>query len=353
MLKKSVKLKESATYEEQIAVLRKRGCIIEDENLCQEILSQISYYRLSAYFLTYKTIDDKYASDTNFNSIYQIYEFDRKLRHLLLLVLEEIEIFLRAQFSYYYTQKYGPDGYMNATNYNKKHNHFEFTSRIKSIIKENSKLPFVKHHIEHYGGKFPLWVITELFTFGMLSYFYADMLIADQKKIANTVFRTPLPKNIRSWLRCCTILRNVCAHSGRLYNTIFSAIPADIPNIDQYQERRLFMIIMAVREIYPDINKWNDEFVPEISALFEEYKDIIQLKHIGFPANWEKTLMNLSATKTFFCTRTYNTAHQSPGYNNHRRHNPRSRCACGKTRQSRTKRCCYALQSRPRRRGRV
>jgi hypothetical protein len=44
---------------------------------------------------------------------------------------------------------------------------------------------------------------------------------------------------------------------------------------------------MAVRGLYPDIEKWNNEFMPAMSALFEEYGDIVLLWFVGFPENWE------------------------------------------------------------------
>jgi abortive infection bacteriophage resistance protein len=79
----------------------------------------------------------------------------------------------------------------------------------------------VKHHIENYDGQFPLWVICELFTFGMISYFYNDLTTEDKKKFVGAEY-----KEMVSWLRCCTDLRNICAHYVRLYYRIFSAMPS-------------------------------------------------------------------------------------------------------------------------------
>ena len=126
----------------------------------------------------------------------------------------------------------------------------------------------------------------ELFTFGMLSYFYAEMLTPDQKAIAHTVFKTSVA-DAKSWLYCCTNLRNICAHSRRLYNSVFSVIPARIPNVDKSAERKLFAAIMAVRGLYPDTDKWNTEFMPAMSALLDEYSDVVLYRFIGFPEDWE------------------------------------------------------------------
>jgi len=279
-------VKQSSTYEQQIAKLREHGCTVSDEPFCKEVLSRVSYYRLSAYFLTFKMEDGLYAPGTDFNKVFGIYEFDCKLRRLLFSVIEELEIYIRAQLSYYHTQKYSTLGYLNPNNFNSRHNHGDFAARLDELVKGNDKLPFVAHHNAKYNSQFPLWVIMELFTFGMLSYFYADMISADRKKLAHTVFKTSVAE-AKSWLYCCTNLRNMCAHSRRLYNSVFSVVPAYIPGVDEFSGRRLFAALMAVRALYPSTEKWNNAFIPAMSALLGEYSDAIILRHIGFPEDWE------------------------------------------------------------------
>jgi abortive infection bacteriophage resistance protein len=255
----------------------------------QKFSSRISYYRLSAYFLTFRKKDGSYLPGTDFNQVYRLYEFDRKLRRLLFSAIDELEVYLRAQFSYFHAHKYGSDGYMHAANFNTRHDHLRFMAQINELAKSNDNTLFVKHHVINYGGQFPLWVMAELFTFGMLSYFYADMLTADQKSLARDMFKTSVP-NAKSWLYCCTNLRNICAHSRRLYHSAFSVIPANIPQVDKSSERKLFAAVMAVRELYPDIEKWNHEFMPALSALLDAYGELIVLRFIGFPADWEAVM---------------------------------------------------------------
>jgi len=280
-------LKQPATYKQQIEKLREHGCEVTDEAFCKEALSRISYYRLSAYFLPFRTSQGKYKPNTKFEKVYNLYEFDRKLRSIIFSVIEELEVFLRAQLSYYHTHKYGTDGYMNPKNFNSRHNHVKFVERIAELLKSNSNTAFVKHHMNKYNGQLPLWVMSELFTFGMLSYFYADMITIDQKHIARNIFNTSVA-NAKSWLYCCTDLRNICAHYGRLYYTIFSVVPAK--SVDAKAKRSLYAVITALRTLYPDRNKWNNEFLLAMNALFDEYADVIELRHIGFPESWENEL---------------------------------------------------------------
>lgn len=277
-------VKLPTTYKEQIEKLRSRGCIINDDVACEAILKNIGYYRLSAYFLPFKTSDGKYRGGISFARIYYIYEFDRKLRNLIFSAIEVIEVSLKSKLSYFHSQKYGPLGYLDPTSFNSKHNDKKFKENISREIDNNRKVLFVKHHIEHYNGNFPLWVISELFTFGMLSYFYNDLTTADKKTFAGANY-----KEMVSWLRCCTDLRNICAHYGRLYYRIFSAMPTGF-RITEPAKRRLWGAMLTVKALYPSPEKWNLEFMPALEALFEEYKEDIDLYHMALPNDWSDQL---------------------------------------------------------------
>ena len=283
-----MEIKRATTYEEQLNILRNRGVVIEDEKKCEAILKNLNYYRLIAYFLPYKQSDDTYKSGTRFLHVYRLYEFDRKLRRILFSALEDVEISLRARFAYYHAHKYGPVGYLDPANFNQYHNHDKFKEQIDREVESNKTVLFVKHHLEQYGGIFPVWVIAELFTFGMLSRFYADMPLVDQKYLAKTEYSTT-PRNIKSWLRCCSDLRNICAHYGRLYYRIFPAIPAGVDG-NPNKLRRLWGAVLALRGLFLDADKWNNEVLPAISALFEEYAQDIDLYCIAFPNDWERKL---------------------------------------------------------------
>jgi abortive infection bacteriophage resistance protein len=212
------------------------------------------------------------------------------MRNLLFAAIEEVEIYLRAEFAYYHAHKYGATGYMDPANYNStKHNHKSFMERVNTEIGQNRKVLFVEHHQKNYEGQFPIWVITELFTFGMLSYFFGDMPTPDQKNLAKKMYGT-IPKNLVSWLRCCTDLRNICAHYGRLYFRVFSAAPAFVPGLSADSSRRLFGVVLALKELYPDKNKWNAGTYSGLVNLVNSYSGVINLSHIGFPVDWENIL---------------------------------------------------------------
>ena len=57
-------VKQPTSFEEQLNKIEKRGCIIGDKTWAKEVLKQINYYRLTAYFLPYKEVDETYVEGT-------------------------------------------------------------------------------------------------------------------------------------------------------------------------------------------------------------------------------------------------------------------------------------------------
>ena len=283
--------KPPTTYSTQLQKLKERGCEILDEAFCHQVLKKINYYRLSAYLLPYKQSNGTYVAGTSFDKVFSIYEFDRKMRGILLSAVEEVEISFRAEIAYIHAHKYGTLGYMDAINYNDRHNHQRFCEHFAREISQNSTTLFVKHHKSKYDGDFPIWVAVELFTFGMLSRFYSDMKTEEQNAIAGSLSTSVA--NVKSWLYCCSSLRNICAHYGRLYFRTFTAVPANrnlpILPYDSAPDK-LFGAIYALRGLFPDKERWRNEILISLSNLVTDYGDVIELNHIGFPRNWKNIL---------------------------------------------------------------
>ncbi|MCL2054655.1 MAG: Abi family protein [Oscillospiraceae bacterium] len=277
-------VKKPLTHKEQIQKMLDRGCIIDDESEAVSILERINHYRLSAYFLPFKDENDRYKDGTNLKTVFKIHEFDRELSRLLFNIIVSIELKLRAQISYYHAHTYGALGYTDSQNFNKRHNHKRFMESIERNINHNDKQLFVRHHKRAYGGKFPLWAIIELFSLGELSYFYSDMEMSDRKAIAAGYETTP--KNLSSWLLCLTYLRNYCAHYSRLYFNNFPPKPATPENFPYTLEKTVFDYILVLKFLCCRNKEWCTSFAVQLEALIEEYRDYIQLEHIGFPGNW-------------------------------------------------------------------
>ena len=79
---------------------------------------------------------------------------------------------------------------------------------------KSSREDFVNHHKQKYGGNLPVWAATEIMDWGSLTYLYE----LSPRSVQNTIssqcgLNAP---QLRSWLKALNIVRNICAHHGRL-----------------------------------------------------------------------------------------------------------------------------------------
>ncbi len=285
------KVKSPSTVEDQIEKLRSRGCIIEDYDHAVCALSNINYYRLAHYFAVFLETKNRYRDGTSFEAVMHIYDFDRLLRSLLLLALEEVEITMRANISNYHALKYGALGYLNGSSFDARHNHKAFLKKIDRMIENNTGEQLVTHHMKKYGGAFPLWVIMELFSFGNLNAFYSDMKTEDKRAVAENAFDLPY-RCVENWLQCLSELRNHCAHYNRLYANTLSAVPKQIPNSERRLSNTLFDYILILKQLYPRNEIWNTAFAGKLALLMAEYNEVVDLNCIGFPSDWQAQLMD-------------------------------------------------------------
>lgn len=283
-------LKQPTTYQQQITILQSRKIQISDAQEAVRFLANVNYYRFTGYLLPFwDRQNNQCTNPTSFDRIASIYSFDSELRTLLASTIERIEIFIRSRLAYYSAHHYGADGYMNASFYNARHDHIKFMGLLNQCIQDNKKSPVVRHHIQTYGGSFPIWVIIDYFSLGMLSHFYTDMKNPDKSFIAKDLYSVNY-QTLTSWLRCLTDLRNRCAHYSRLYYWIFPAVPR-MPTGNIFQtDRRLFTQLYMLKLLYPDTKNWNTDFIAPLSKLLSQYTQQISLDHIGFPQNWESIL---------------------------------------------------------------
>lgn len=98
--------KKPLTYSQQVDLLKSRGLHFENISRAERYLSEISYYRLSAYFLPFCSKKDKFNDNASFDRILDLYLFDRELRLLVFDAIERIEVAIRTQMIYQLSHKY-------------------------------------------------------------------------------------------------------------------------------------------------------------------------------------------------------------------------------------------------------
>ena len=288
-----MEIKHPKTYEEQIAILHSRGCVIDDTLFATEFLKRVNYYRFTGYLSNFKNHDNTYLNGTTFLKVASLYSFDQDLRGIIIKAVSEVENFTKSIIAYHHGHKYGTAGYMDVFNFNEKHNHERFMEKVDTLIENNKRTLFVKHHIRKYSGSFPIWVAIELFTMGMISIFYSS-LKTDIKKIIAKEYNTDYA-HLESWLNGTSTLRNICAHHGRLYNIRFyqsPKLPREYAKYADMNKRSLFKQLYMLKLLYSNWQaEWNNSIIAPLSALVEKHEKHLDIKVMGFPENWEDALV--------------------------------------------------------------
>lgn len=215
--------KPALTFDEQMDLLRQRGLAIPDADRSKRWLQKVSYYRLSAYCLPFKD-GEAFRAGTDFNDVAGLYIFDRKLRLLVLDAIERIEVAIRTAITYEIAHAYGAFGHTDPANFAPGFEHGRFMDEL-GVEERRAKETFANHFRKKYTSEphLPVWMATELLSFGTISKLYAALAPALKQKIAAEYGVDE--QFLRSWLHALTYLRNVCAHHKRLWNRQFAIRP--------------------------------------------------------------------------------------------------------------------------------
>ncbi|EEN9460803.1 Abi family protein, partial [Listeria monocytogenes] len=96
---------------------------------------------------------------------------------------------------------------------------------------------------------------------------------------------------IQSWLHTVVLIRNICAHNGRLYNRTITVSPK-LPNgTAKLNIKRIFIVIFIFKFLCVDQTEW-EIFVNKIEELIQKYQEVIELEMIGFPETWKEMLID-------------------------------------------------------------
>ena len=217
--------KDWLSIDDQLLKLESYGLIISDRPAAENFLKHLNYYRFSGYGLVFEKEKHVFYEGTTFENIQAAYNFDRDLRDLITESLEVIELDLRSNIAYSFGQVYEAFGHVDAVNFFRGFNHLKWIKKLHNETSRSSEL-FVKHYRYTYDEfpDLPIWVATEIISFGGLSHMYSGMQTDDQKIISNRYGLQP--KTLESWMHHLVYTRNLCAHHSRIWDRKWSIKPA-------------------------------------------------------------------------------------------------------------------------------
>ena len=239
--------KPPLTITQQVDLLSSRGLVVINKFNAENFLSQVNYYRFSAYCLPFEIKRHQFEPRVTFEQIQQLYEFDRRLRFLIDEALEVIEISFRTAMAYYLTHQYGAFVHEDTSKFYSTFDHAAWIAKVHEET-ERSKETFIDHYKTKYDGfpKMPLWMSVEVISFGALSQLYHSLLRPDQIALARNI---GLHSSVlSSWLHTFTYIRNMCAHHSRVWNrelAIAMTVPKDGKWIN-VNTKRIGSVIFAI-----------------------------------------------------------------------------------------------------------
>lgn len=228
---------------EQIQLLNSRG-IQTDGNTYNLLLSEGYYSLINGYkepFIdeekTSQTNNDVFKDGTQFDHIYQLFLFDRKLREITFHYLTKVEVMTRTICCYTFCEKHRePKPYAVKSNFTDpdsylpgrakfKDGYDKFQKVINNILYGRCHFNFVEHYKENHD-EVPLWVIANAMTFGNIEHLYDLMKPEEQNKVCSRIIKVighrPNQKfmsrgDLQVKLNRLVKIRNICAHDERLY----------------------------------------------------------------------------------------------------------------------------------------
>lgn len=287
--------KPTSLVPDLISKLRGRGLIIDDEKIAENALCFIGYYRLRGYFYPFYRMTNErvpqlrepkqFKASTTLEQVIELYEFDRRLRLIILEQIQKVEVALRTCLSEHMSARYGAHWFMNLAIMRPDYNHQDFFKQIAG-----AKEVFLQHYRERYSTPVypPSWMITEVMTFGVWSIMYSDIPVSDQRDIAR-MFRLNSNEVLGSWFHTLSHLRNLCAHHNRVWNRHFMVFtPKHTNGYEHHFSGRKHTLYsrLAILKYLSDQVSWSDGLKEQLESLMAQPPAYVTWEKMGFPGNW-------------------------------------------------------------------
>lgn len=211
----------ATSVQDQIQKLLDRGMELDwGENKAEEILLDIGYYRLGFYWHPFEIDDDhNFEQGTKFSNVVKLYYLDVDLKNILNRALNRIEINLRTQLIYIVSNEYPqfPTWFAN-----KRVIQSKFVDELPKYYDEKFKdknKPIKKHHVNYPNDIYaPAWKTLEFLTFGSIYSVFCSIKDENLKRKMARYYGFNSVHTFRNFFQTIIFIRNICAHSGLLYD---------------------------------------------------------------------------------------------------------------------------------------
>jgi abortive infection bacteriophage resistance protein len=292
--------KPAITIQDQIQQLQQRGLIVNDIPSVEHYLNTVGYYRLSGYW--WPMLADKitrvFKTNSTFENVIAIYNFDKDLRLFLFDVIENIEIALRNKLIHHPSLELSPWWFEDTGNFKNITNHTEVLYSIDRELQQTKEV-FIKEHRKKYHTdtrRPPAWKTLEVVSLGNISKLYGNLkntvkaknIIAQEFGIVNHTF-------FPSWLQAISQIRNMCAHHCRLWNRNLPGSPklmtkppySWLNNVPPSSEFCMLYIHLCCMKYLLNVIKPQNDMTDRLINLLVSFQNI-DPKALGLKTDWQK-----------------------------------------------------------------
>ncbi|AND17981.1 CAAX protease [Rathayibacter tritici] len=264
-----------------------------------ETLTTSSYYRLSGYWYPFRRLAgtsrlDQFYPGTTLADVVALYRFDATLRAMAFAQLSHIELNTRALLGHELGRIH-ETAHLNPRLLSSRAQGQAYKDWLSNYTKEleRSREDFVNHHKNEYAGSLPTWAAVEIFDWGAMTRLFGFSPRHVQDVIAG-LYGLSAPQ-LESWLRSLGIVRNICAHHGRLFNRVLPAPRLPSPGLHPALDTagpftRTFGQLSLIQQILKHRKVGNPRVLPSVLRAYPSVQ-LVPISHTGAPSNWSDSLL--------------------------------------------------------------
>ncbi len=212
--------RQATDVDAQIQLLKDRGLYIDGDEKAKEYLLDIGYYRLGFYW-HYFEVDENHnlREGISLDDIIKLYYFDVDLRNLLGKYLYRIEVHFRTQVVYHVSNHYlqSPTWFNDPRVVNA-----PFIQKLPKIYNDKFKsknVPIRDHHAKYINDIYaPTWKTLEFFTFGQVYTLFKNLKEDVVKQKVSDAYQIRDIEVLENHILALINIRNICSHSGVLFD---------------------------------------------------------------------------------------------------------------------------------------
>lgn len=330
-------MKNFQDYSSLLNILRERNLIIDDEALALDAIRTHGYHRLAGYRYPFRELlpsdeinqitrtyrFDHHYQGSSFKDVLAVYDFDMKLRRVILDGCLEFEVKLRAAVAHVVAAAdplgHTREDYLNSyacqtpTRLDPEKTKLQaWIETVKKTEKREKEDDYVTHFNKvDPGSHLPIWALVEFLELGSIPYLL-DLMHATERNKVSRLFGIENGRSFSNMIRAISDLRNRAAHSNRLFNRTMkrSIAPAQKDGLsdnlhhliehcssDQLTGKKLYPVsalLASFLQEHESKSNWNMSFktqirkLPTIKLQGHDSNLFTPATSMGFPTNWEE-----------------------------------------------------------------